>query len=206
MDVVDAIGEGVDELSRIDALPQEVARVEVEAESRVVADRFEGQLAGVEIERDFRRMDLERELHAAFLEDVQDGTPLFGEVVVALLDVVFRNGREGINPVPDRRTCKACHHLDAEALRGPSGPLHLFNGPLPLALGITGKLLGSPRVAAMVVRIEHHLANEVVADGPHVQIVLRQQLPVVLDIILFLQSPCDLEVVSGAGQLETFIS
>ena len=65
MDVENAIGEAADELDRVDHLPNEVRRVEVEPERRMEVERFERELRGVDIERDFRRVNFKRELDAS---------------------------------------------------------------------------------------------------------------------------------------------
>src|SRR5690606_14586392 len=44
VDVVDAVAEAADELDRIDALPEQVARVEVEAELLAAAERLDRPL------------------------------------------------------------------------------------------------------------------------------------------------------------------
>src|SRR5690606_4131123 len=72
VDVEDPVGEGVDELHGVDLLPQEVTRVEVEAEGGVMADRLEGPLCRVQVEGDLARVHLEGEFHALRLEDVED--------------------------------------------------------------------------------------------------------------------------------------
>jgi hypothetical protein len=46
VDVLDAFPEVVEEADRVEVLPDEVARVEVEPEGRSVADRVEGTLGG----------------------------------------------------------------------------------------------------------------------------------------------------------------
>ena len=66
MHVIDAVGEGPDELDRVDELPEQVAGVKVEAELGPVFDAFEGPLGRVDVEGDLGRMDLEAELDAAF--------------------------------------------------------------------------------------------------------------------------------------------
>ena len=63
--VVDAVGEGADELDRVDALPEQVAGVEVEAELGPVVEGLEGRLGRVDVEGDLGGMDFQAELHAA---------------------------------------------------------------------------------------------------------------------------------------------
>src|SRR5690606_29448234 len=53
--VINAVRERADKLDRVDALPVQMARVEVEAELGPVVESFEGPLGGVDIERDLGR-------------------------------------------------------------------------------------------------------------------------------------------------------
>ncbi len=94
--VIDPIRESPDELDRVDHLPEQVAGVEVEPEFRPVVDRLQGSLGRVDIKGDLGRMNLERELDAAFLEDVEDRVPAVGEQLEALVDGGIRHRRERI--------------------------------------------------------------------------------------------------------------
>src|SRR5690606_18515966 len=134
--VEDPVREGVDELHGVDALPEEVAGVEVKAEGRVVAHGLKGPLCRVEVKGDFGGVHLEGKLDAFFLKDVEDGPPDLSEVVVTLFDVFLAHRREGIDPVPNRGARKAGDDVDTELASGPGGLFHLFDGPLPLALRI----------------------------------------------------------------------
>ena len=96
VDVVDAVGELADELDRIDALPQQMARVEVEAELLAVAERVERPSGGDDVERDLGRMHFEREPHAALAEHVEDRIPALGELLEAFVDHRLGHRRERI--------------------------------------------------------------------------------------------------------------
>ena len=53
--VIDAVGEGPDELDRVDELPEQVAGVEVEAELGPVVEGLQGRLGRVDVEGDLGR-------------------------------------------------------------------------------------------------------------------------------------------------------
>ena len=93
VDVVDAVMERADELHGTDALPVEVAGVEVEAEFLTVVDRCQGPLGRVDVERDFGRMDFERELDSGKFKTLQQATErigrLLGESVVVQSVIYF---------------------------------------------------------------------------------------------------------------------
>ncbi len=78
--VEDATRELADERDAVDALVGEVARIVVEAERRVVAQRFERAVRRHDVVGDLGRMHLERELHARVLERVEDRRPALGEL------------------------------------------------------------------------------------------------------------------------------
>src|SRR5439155_7113063 len=88
VDVVDAVAELVDEARRADALPVEVARVEVEAERRPVPDRRERAPRGDDVVGDLGGVDLQPEAHPDLIEDIQDRVPAVGEVLEARLDLL----------------------------------------------------------------------------------------------------------------------
>jgi hypothetical protein len=66
-----------------------------------VADRFEGADGGPVVVGDFGGVDLVGEADAAFVEDVQDGVPAVGEVLVAGIDDLLGDGREHGDVLPD---------------------------------------------------------------------------------------------------------
>ena len=88
MAMVDAVGESAEEFDGIDALPVEVARVEVETEFLAAADRFEGAFGGVEVKGDLGRMDFEREFDAVLAVGVHDRIELISEKLIASFDLV----------------------------------------------------------------------------------------------------------------------
>ena len=103
VDVENAVGEAADELDRVDHLPNEVRRLEVEPERRMEVERFERELRGVDIERDFRRVDFEREFNSEFLIDVEDRGPAFFEEFEAVVDPLLGDGREAVDVGPNGR-------------------------------------------------------------------------------------------------------
>src|SRR5207344_1677060 len=70
--VPDARAELVQEREVVDALVAEVARVEVEPEALVVADRLERHARRVDVEGDLGRVHLEREADVELVEGVED--------------------------------------------------------------------------------------------------------------------------------------
>ena len=73
---------------------QQVARVEVEAELRPPLQRFQRALRSDDVERDLRRVHLQRELHAALLVDVDDRVPALGQQIEAVVNHLRRHAGE----------------------------------------------------------------------------------------------------------------
>jgi len=112
-------GKSIDELHVIDALVAEVARVVVEAECRVIADRLEGALGEGDVERDFRGMHFQGVADAVVLILVEDRPEALGEVFVSAVDLAGQVRREAVDEVPDGTAGEAVDHLDAELFRRP---------------------------------------------------------------------------------------
>ena len=202
VDVVDAVGECADELDRIDPLPDQVARVEVEAELLAVVQRLQRPLGRVQIEGDLRRMHLQGELHAALAEHVEDRVEPLGQQLEAVVDHLRRDRREGIQQGPDARAGEAVDHADAQLLRGPGGVDHVLGGP-GVDLGrvaVAPNVRRQDRLVPRVDVVQHRLADQVVADGEHLQVVLFQQFAFLGAVVVLVEGLIDLEVVAPAGQ------
>ena len=66
MHVINAVWKSSKEFNRIDSLPQKMAWIEIKTELGAMINGFEGTLCCIEIEGNFRRVNFERELYAAF--------------------------------------------------------------------------------------------------------------------------------------------
>ena len=101
-----------------------------------MADRLHGAHGGPVVVGDLRRVHLVGEPDALAVEDVEDGVPAGGEVVVPGVDEVLAGRREHRDVLPDRRAGEADDDVDTELARGAGGHLHLLGRPLANALGI----------------------------------------------------------------------
>src|SRR5690606_11255327 len=173
VDVVDAVRELADELDGIDPLPNEMARIEIEAEFLAVADRIEGAAGGVDVEGEFGRVDFEGEADAAFGEDVEDRVPAIGELLEAGFDHRLGHWRERVGEVPDAGAGEAVDDANAELLRGAGGRLHFLGGALVDAIGlaVAPDVGRQDRLMAFVDDVADRLANEVIADRVALQAV-----------------------------------
>src|SRR5262245_39861119 len=176
--VVDAIREEAYELRRIDTLPQQVAGIEIEAELLAGVERIDRALGGVDIEGDFGRVHLQRELYAALLEYVENRVPALGQQREASVDHRARHRRKIVHQMPDARPGKAVDDAHAELLSGPGGVFHLFGGALvdSVGLAVAPDVLGENGFVPGVDRVEHRLPDEVVRDGEELQVVLLKEL------------------------------
>ena len=175
--VVDAVGELGHERGAVEELVLEVRRVEVDPEALAVVERVQRLARGDEVVGDLGRVDLERELHALGVEDVDDRDEALGELLVAALDLREVVGREAsrarcqigepVKPVtvvtPSRAAARAVSlSFSAARWRTPSG------SPSPHTSG------GTHALVAAVDRVADRLADEVVADRPDLEVVARR--------------------------------
>ena len=162
----------------------------------------------INVEGDFRRVDFEAEVDAAFLEDVQDGVPKFGQKLVALVDHFAGSGRKIVDQVPDARAGEAIDHPDAELLGGPGGVLHFLDGPAADAVGfaVTPDVGGNNSLVAGVDIVEDALADEVVGDGKQFEIVFFEQVAFAAAIRVVGDCFVDFKMVAPAGQFEAVVS
>ena len=208
VDVVDAVGERADELDRIDALPDQVARIEIEAELLAVVQRIERPLGRVQVEGDFRRMHLQGKLHAALAEHVENRVEPLGQQLETVVDHLGRNGRERIQQRPDARSGEAVDHADAQLLRGLRGVDHVLRRPgIDLRrLAVAPYVRRQNRLVTLVDVVQHRLADQVVADGEHLEVVLFQQFAFLGAVVVLVEGLIDLEVIAPAGQFQPVVS
>src|SRR2546423_1436353 len=95
-----------------------------------MAERLQGPLRRVNVERDLGRMDFEGELDTALCEDIEDRVEPVGEELKAIVDHLARHRREAVEQVPDRATGKTVDDADTESLGGAGRILQLLGRPL----------------------------------------------------------------------------
>ncbi len=202
--VEDPLGELADEAGRVHSLPDQMAGIEIEAELRTVIQGLQGPLGRVQVEGDFRRMHLQRELHAALGKDVQDRVEPLGEQFEAFVDHRRRDGRKAVEQVPNARTGEAVDDADSQLPGGPGGVFHGLGCPGIHArrIAIAPDVRRQDRLMAGVDRVQHRLAHQVVADGKDLQAVPLQDSPLTAAIARIRQGLVHLEVIAEAGQLE----
>ena len=172
------VGELANEFDRVDALPQQVARIEVETELLPVADRFERSLGRVDIERDLGRMHFQREPHAAVAEHIENRIPPLGKLLVTFVDHRIGHRRKRVQQRPDARTGETVHHANAKLLGSPGGVLHVVGG----AAIHTGRVAIAPhmrrqnRFVPRIDPIAHCLTNQVRANRMALQVVTIEQV------------------------------
>ena len=90
---MDAAREVGEEDGGVDLLPDHVGGVPVDAEALPVADGVQGGPGGPVVVGDFGGVDLQGELDADLVEDVDDGVEAAGEVLVPVGDNLGAHGR-----------------------------------------------------------------------------------------------------------------
>ena len=167
--VVDPVLEVPQESDRVEVLPHEVTGVEVQSESRPVADGLQRPLRRPVVVGDLAGVHLVREAHSFLIEDIQDRIPSIREVLVSALDHVGGDRREHGHGVPNRRSSEADNGGDSHLGGGSSGVLHLFRSTLPHALRLT-VAPQPPRQDPLVPFVDgvvaDRLTDEMIRQGP----------------------------------------
>ena len=206
VDVVDAVGEIADEQVRLDALPDEVARVEVEAQGQPAVEGVEQAPGRVEVEGDLGRVDLEGELDALLVELVEDGRPEGQDLLESGFDRLLGRRGEGVPGLPDGRAHEAVDDVAAHIAGRPGGGLHLVDGPLAQGLGLALDGVGGEAVQARIVLVADALAGEVGAERPALESVLVEDALPVADIGGVGRGLADVHVVAPAGDLQAVVA
>ena len=200
--------EGANELHRVDALPVEVAGIEVEPKLLAAADRLERPLGRDRVERDFRRVHLERKPHAALREHVEDRVPAIGELLEPGTEHRFGHGREGIEEMPDARAGEPVDHRHAELLGGAGGALHLLGGPFVHAgrIAVAPHVRWQDRLVPFVDAVADGLAHEVVGNGMHGKVMPLEGVALGGAVAALFEGTRHVEVVAPAGEFEAAVA
>ena len=206
VDVVHAIDEVLQEEVRLDALPDQMAGVEVQAELRAIRKLGQQLLGGIVVKGDLTGVHLKGEHHAVLLELVQDGAPQAHDLVEAVLDHLLGGLREGVEIAPDRGAGEAGDDLHAELLRHGGGLLHGLDAPVADGLRLIRQGRGREVVQARIGRIAHALADDVAGQRLHDQAVLLQIFFDPGDVGIVGQGAVNIDAVAPAGNLQTVIA
>src|SRR5262249_49541722 len=133
----DALGELLNEGSRVKHLRDEMAGVKINAKAWAVANGIERFARAHKVVGDFGGMYLQAKLDPFLLKYINDWMPPPGKVLVALLDLRKVFGGEGIEFVPDGRAGKSINLLHPTSGGSASCIHHLLCRTLAHALGLT---------------------------------------------------------------------
>src|SRR5690606_4392514 len=208
VDVVDAVGEGLDALGGVEPLSGQVRGAESEGEGGRVDDRGGGAGGGVDAGGDRGRGDLECKAGDLGPEGGREGPPPAGEVVEALVHARLLGRREEVEHVPDARAREAVDDGDAELPGGLGGVDHLLRGPAADALrvSVAPEAVGEDGLVPVVDRIADALPDEVVGDGVADEAVALELGPLGVAVAGFGEGAVDLEVVAPAGEFGAVVA
>jgi hypothetical protein len=208
VDVIDPIGEFAEEFDGIDALPDQVAGVEVESEFRAMADGFQGPFRGVDIEGDFGRVDFQRELDTGCLELIEDRMESIGKELIAVVDHRLGHGGKGIIQVPNARAGEAVDDFHAELLGCVGRFLQFLNGSLVDAcrIPIAPNGGGQNGFVTRIDRVADGLADQVGADRMALQAETVEQIAFGFAVIGVRMGFIHLEVIAPAGELDPIVA
>jgi hypothetical protein len=116
--------------------------------------------------------------------------------------------REGIEEVPDRGTGKTGNDGHVKCGRCLGCPFHLLCSSPPHAFRVTvpPNAVGKNVLVALVDAITDGLSNEMIAYGPHVEIVSRKEIPTVSAVTVVRNRSLNIEMPAPAGQLKSVVS
>ncbi|MEY2640910.1 MAG: hypothetical protein RL150_303 [Candidatus Parcubacteria bacterium] len=208
VDVVDAVGEAVDEFDVVDTLVGEMARIIVEPERRMVVNRSKRALGRGDVEGDFGRMDLQGEFHTVLLEDVHDRTETASKILEAYIDLPRKHRRKRVDEVPDRGSSETVHHADAEFLGGHGSALKLLSGALAHTFGIAvaPDVVRENLLVAIIDVVADGLSDEVRGDGVAFHTTLIEIGTFCGTILRIGLGFGDIEVITPAAELDTLIA
>src|SRR5262249_7308032 len=101
--MINPVGKAPQELDRVYTLPVQVARVEREPELLAAVEGIERQFRGIQIEREWPRVDLAGDPHAAVARRVEDRVPLPRKLLDGLGDHLLPRGGVAGDVAPDWR-------------------------------------------------------------------------------------------------------
>ena len=173
--MINALGELADEFHIIHPLIAEMRGIVVETKPLVMPHRLERAFGRCDVEGNFGRMHLEREIHIHFFKGIKDRQPTLGKVLVALVVIFLRGRRKRINRMPDRRTSEAVDHCRNDRIitqrlhikkrpRRLGGRDHFFGRTLAHTfwVTITPNIRRQNRLVPQVDRITHGLTDKVI--------------------------------------------
>ncbi len=176
--MVDAVWELADEVDWVYTLPNQMRRVEVEAELWAVIDCQERPDRSMNVERNLGRVDLQRESHTALSEHVQDGIPAVCELLIPCIEHRLRRRWKVVNQVPDTGSGEPIDDTDTNLFRSSRCILHRcgcsFIDTFRLAVAPNG--WGEDRLVTGIDVVAHRLPNQMIGDGEELQIVLVEQV------------------------------
>ena len=152
---LDALVIDVDEGQIVELLQQEVRRVVVDVAALVAADRVEEHLEGGAVEHVLAGMNLEADVDAGLVIDVEDRFPAAAELGERLVDQAGRALRPWIEIGEGQRTGERHRRFQAEMLRGLGGVLDLLDRPFLPGLRIVVVLGRGERVEGGVIGRMH---------------------------------------------------
>src|SRR6266403_1457214 len=179
-----------------------MARIEVEAEGRAVAEGREQPLRRVEVEGDLRGMDFESEADAAGVELVEDWRPEADDLLEGIIDHLLAGRRPCVPVAPGRRTHEAGHHVHAHCLRCPRDVLHLLDRPGPDLLRVALCLGWRKRVEARIPVVAAALARDVPAERKELEPVLAEDAFPLLDVPWIGRRPASIHLLPLTGELD----
>src|SRR6218665_3572049 len=203
----DSILEVPQEPDRVEVLPDEVARVPVQAERLPMPDSLERPDGSPIVKRDFGGVNLVREPYANLVKDIKDWVPRVGEVLVSGVNERLGCGREHGDVLPDCRAGKTRHDFYTELCGHPCGIFHFFGGALVDAFWVAvtpNSVWQDVAVASIQWVVADRLAFQVVSDRVHPEVVFGQNGEAVGHIFWVIPPP-GVEVITPARDFESVI-
>jgi len=212
--VVDELAELEQEGRRVDALPQQVARVEVDPkrlppfDSCVVESRERGVHAPG-VEADLGRVHFEVEAQAELRVRVDDRPEPRGEVGEARHDLTFEGRRELVDQRPDGRAGESGHVRAVHLRRRLADHDQPLGGPLSHAfrVAVAPDRGRQDRLMARLDVVADGLADQVAGHGDALEAVLGEECLAVSDVAVAIrQVLIDVEELAPGGQFHGLVA
>src|SRR5881396_1690174 len=130
MNVEDPVSKFVDEEDRINELMHEVTGIKIEAEVWMMTNRLQSPVGRNNVVSNLCWVYLQTKFNPLRLENIQNGSPAIGKILIACVDIGLAGGWEEIEFAPYTAASEAVDDPYAKPLGGSRCILHFFSAAL----------------------------------------------------------------------------
>ena len=206
MHMIDSVHKVLKEQMRRNALPDQMAGVEVQTKLRSVRKLLEQPLGRIVIKCDLTRMDLKRKYTIVLHKFIQDRTPQIIDLLESVFDHLFRCLREGVQIFPNRRSHKTSEDLHPKFFRNCRCLFHSADSPCTDLVLLSCQFRRCEIIKSRIIIVAHTLTDHMGGDRLALKVVFFQRILDLLNIGIIFIRPVNIEMVAPAGDLQPVIS